>query len=172
MSERSPFSKSCACAGHECVCIKFHILSAVQSIDTHLNVARVWQPFRFWISRHLLIRAHFKSAPKLHPVLPFNYKLCAGSTSQLTRHCLGSRPHSSLLITNEPAPASRFLQRLPVPPHLCHLLSPALSLSLSLPLPFPFSTLFRHTLASFVAESIRLAVCWVGSGERRRREEK
>lgn len=35
-------------------------------------------------------------------------------------------------------------------------------------LPFPLSTLFRHTLASSVAESMRLAVCWVGSGERRR----
>lgn len=41
----------------------------------------------------------------------------------------------------------------------------------SLPLAFPLSTLFRHTLASFVAESMRLAVCWVGSGERRRKGE-
>ena len=172
MSEHSSFSKLCVCAGHECVCILFHILSAVQSIDAHLNVARVWQPFRHEFHDTFWFTCISKSAPKLHPVFPFNYKLCAGSTSQLTRHCLGSRPHSSLLITNEPVPASRFLQRLPVPPHLCHLLSPALSLSLSFPLPFPFSTLFRHTLASFVAESIRLAVCWVGSGERRRREEK
>lgn len=41
----------------------------------------------------------------------------------------------------------------------------------SLPLAFPLSTLFRHTLASFVAESMRLAVCWVGSRERRREGE-
>lgn len=61
-----------------------------------------------------------------------NYKLCTGSTSQLTCHCLGSRPYSSLLITNEPAAASRFLQHLPVLPHLCHLLSHALPVPLAL----------------------------------------
>lgn len=36
---------------------------------------------------------------------------------------------------------------------------------------FPSSTLFGHILAFLVAESIRLAVCWVGSGERRRKGE-
>lgn len=106
------------------------------------------QIFNFTISHA------FQISPNSIP-LPFNCKLCAGSTSQLTRHCLGSRPPSSLLITNEPVPASRFLLRLPVPPHLCHLLSPALSLLLLLPLPLSlFSTLFRHTLASFVARSV------------------
>lgn len=49
-------------------------------------------------------------------------KPCSGSTSHLTR--LRSRPRSSLLITNEPASANRFLRRLPARPHLCHLLSP------------------------------------------------
>lgn len=106
-----------------------------------------------WTTDNIFLITCISNQPELHPLSRFcvrlNYKLCSGSTSQLTRHCLGSRPHSSLLITNEPAPASRFLQRLPVLPHLCHLLSPALFLSLPLPLPFPFSTLFRHTLPFF-----------------------
>lgn len=36
------------------------------------------------------------------------------------------------------------------------------------PLSLGLSALFRHTPASFVAGSMGLAVCWVGSGERRR----
>lgn len=52
--------------------------------------------------------------------------LCAGSTSQLTCLRPGSHPHSSLLITNEPAPTSRFLQHLPTSTSTC-LSSPALA---------------------------------------------
>lgn len=55
--------------------------------------------------------------------------------------------------------------------HIFVIFSLTLSLSLSLPIPFPSSTLFGHTVAFLVAESIRLAVCWVGSGERRRKGE-
>lgn len=55
-------------------------------------------------------------------------------------HPLGSHPHSFV-----------FLRRLPGPTHLCHLL------------PFPHSTLLGHTLTSSMAESMSIAVCWVGS---------
>lgn len=83
-------------------------------------------------------------------------KPCTGSTSHLTR--LRSRPRSSLLVTNEPASASRFLRRLPARPHLCHLLSP-FPPSCSFPSSLGLSTLFRHSPASSEAESMGLAVC-------------
>lgn len=54
-----------------------------------------------------------------------DYTLRAGSTSPLTCCCLGTHPRSSLLRTNEPAPASRFLRRLPALPHLCHVPAPS-----------------------------------------------
>lgn len=141
------------------VCILIRLSKVLTRTRISLCLAAL-SAIKIRILQCLLVHMHFKSSQTPSRFL-LTTRRGAGSASQLTRHCLGSRPHSSLLIKNEPVPASRFLQRLPAPPHLCHPPSPALSLSLmlSLPLPFPFSTLFRHTLASFVAGSIRLAVC-------------
>jgi len=72
---------------------------------------------QIWISPSSCINPNSIHFPFF--VLHLNYRLWAGSTSQLTCLCLGSCPHSSLLITNEPAPASIFLQHLPASPSTC-----------------------------------------------------
>lgn len=108
----------CVWLNRECVCILFHLSKVLTHIHVSLCSAALAEKCKFYNSDSRVFQINLNSNPYSN-----NYKLCAGSASQLTCHCLGSHPHSSLLITNEPAPASRFLRRLPVLPHLCHLLS-------------------------------------------------
>lgn len=104
-----------------------HARVCVWTADRTVTKCRSVYFFRYWN-----LNSTIPVKLKLHPVSFFlvrlNHKLCASSASQLTRHRPGSGPHSFLHITNEPAPASRFLQHLPGT-------ATSLSSSLSLPLP-------------------------------------
>lgn len=159
----------------------------VDRLTTHIPMSLC-----VWLYQILKVRFHNTSCvtciSNQSNIHLFSFCVCVLSTSFVQAPlqnslalCLGSRPHSSLLLTNEPASASRFP---PTPTSPATPLSsyPSCTLRLALastPIFHSFSTLFRHSLslslsiAFLVAEkSTRLAVCWVGSGKRRRKAEK
>lgn len=103
---------------------------------------------------------------------PFPFQInppLAGATSQLTRHRPGSRPRSSLLITNERAPASRFLRDPPAPPRL---LSSSLPLSLPLPVFAPPPPCLGSLFLWQKAQDSPFAEWAAGSGGGKRRNRK